>query len=328
MSEKAPEAGKQEFLFDPGPYLAQEPPHPKVPRIGSPLWTDNKARFIMSYLQLFVYITKHGTYIDGFAGPQAECDCEAWAAKLVLASEPRWLKHFHLCDQSPAQIARLVALKNSQPRCDASGRELRREINIYPGDFNVRLDEILSSGTISEKEASFCLLDQRTFECHWQTVEKLARYKKSGNKIEIFYFLANAWLDRALAAQKDTEVLARWWGRDDWSALRGMSCDGRCDALVRRMREALGYSFVMPWPIYDRKSRGALMYYMIHATDHAAAPDLMSRAYRDSVSRAAPMEQMKFEYGAASKTPVSDENPPIAPLLRRRPGDGGSALFR
>ena len=39
---------------------------------SNPVWTDNKARFIMLYLRYFVYITHHGTYIDGFAGPQAD----------------------------------------------------------------------------------------------------------------------------------------------------------------------------------------------------------------------------------------------------------------
>jgi hypothetical protein len=29
-----------------------------------PLWTQNKARLIQTYLRLFVYITHHGTYIE------------------------------------------------------------------------------------------------------------------------------------------------------------------------------------------------------------------------------------------------------------------------
>ncbi len=59
--------------------------------LRSPVWTDNKARLIMHYLHYFVLLTKHGTYIDGFAGPQSKCDSDSWAAKLVLASEPRWI---------------------------------------------------------------------------------------------------------------------------------------------------------------------------------------------------------------------------------------------
>ncbi|MCI0628905.1 MAG: hypothetical protein L0387_45880 [Acidobacteria bacterium] len=38
--------------------------------LRNPLWTQNKAKLIERYLYYFVMVTKHGTYIDGFAGPQ------------------------------------------------------------------------------------------------------------------------------------------------------------------------------------------------------------------------------------------------------------------
>ena len=60
------------------------------------MWTAHKARFIERYLYYFVLVTKHGTYIDGFAGPQQPDDAEMWTAKRVLESEPRWLRHFYL----------------------------------------------------------------------------------------------------------------------------------------------------------------------------------------------------------------------------------------
>jgi three-Cys-motif partner protein len=104
----------------------------------------------------------------------------------------------------------------------------------------------LRSSDITEKEATFCLLDQRTFECDWATVEKLARFKTAGHKIELFYFLANGWLERALAAQKDLDKLARWWGNDDWPLLRKMSREERRDELVLRIKRDLGYQSVKP----------------------------------------------------------------------------------
>ncbi len=119
----------------------------------------------------------------------------------------------------------------------------------------------------------------------------MARYKKSGHKIELFYFLANGWLERALAGQKDKKKLASWWGRADWTALRQMSRDQRRDAIVTRMRNDLGYKSVKPWPIYERQSGGSIMYYMIHATDHPEAPVQMSRAYRTAVSPVEPSVQ-------------------------------------
>jgi three-Cys-motif partner protein len=144
---------------------------------------------------------------------------------------------------------------------------------------------LLSSGEIPPREATFCLLDQRTFECHWTTLEALARHKAPGNfKIELFYFLAQKWLDRALHAQKDAGPPTAWWGRGDWEELRSMSRQQRVDAFVSRFRNELGYHHVMAWPIFERDGAGApVMYYMIHPSDHDEAPVLMRRAYETAV---------------------------------------------
>jgi three-Cys-motif partner protein len=307
----------QQFLFQPSefPPLDDLPAEPKVKPFDRPVWTDNKAHFIMRYLRYFVFITKHGTYIDGFAGPQEEYMCDTWAARLVLESEPRWMRHFHLCDEKRSQINFLEQLRASQPPC-----QYNRNVEIYHGDFNAKVNDILASGNITEKEATFCLLDQRTFECRWATVEKLARFKTSGHKIELFYFLANSWLERALAAQKDLDVLAAWWGQDDWSELRAMSRDERRDVLVGRFKRELGYQSVKAWPIYERESGGAVMYYMIHATDHPEAPKLMSRAYRNTVSPLEPVEQLSLGLFPDSKGAVSSANIDLEPAQLRRLG--------
>ena len=146
-------------------------------------------------------------------------------SKARPSQRARWIRHFHLCDEKLGQIERLRELKESQPLLGGKGRKLNRQIHLYHGDFNSQIDAILGAGTIREKEATFCLLDQRTFESKWETIRKLAAYKKSGNKIELFYFLANGWLERALAAQKDLNVVASWWGRADWTELKKMSRD-------------------------------------------------------------------------------------------------------
>lgn len=318
MSENERDLGKQALLFGPDECVAPDsiPREPETKPIQSPVWTDNKARLIMHYLHYFVLLTKHGTYIDGFSGPQGECETDSWAAKLVLASEPRWIRHFHLCDESRAQVARLTELKNEQPTRDGKGRKLNRNIHIYHGDFNAKVDEILAGGTISEKEATFCLLDQRTFECQWKAIEKLAAYKKSGNKIEIFYFLANGWLERALAAQKEEGVVERWWGRDDWTQLRQMSRDERRDIIVARLKRDLHYKSVKAWPIFERENGGAIMYYMIHATDHPEAPKFMSRAYRRAVLPLEPIQQLTLdlfnELDDSAEQAVGNEMPAVS----------------
>src|ERR1700730_6529939 len=68
-----------------------------------PIWTENKARMIEIYLRLFVYITKHGAYIDGFAGPQQPKLPKTWTAKLILTSQPQRLRQFFLCELKEAK---------------------------------------------------------------------------------------------------------------------------------------------------------------------------------------------------------------------------------
>jgi three-Cys-motif partner protein len=158
-----------------------------------PLWTQNKARLIKAYLQLFEYITKHGTYIDGFAAPQDYDHPEMWAAKLVLEMRPKWFRDFWLCDLDPTGIETLKSLQ-------AEHANRHRRVRVLEGDFNDRVYDILNSGQITERQATFALLDQRTFECEWRTIEALSRHKTTGNKIELFYFFATGWVDRSLAA--------------------------------------------------------------------------------------------------------------------------------
>ena len=81
---------------------------------------------------------------------------------------------------------------------------------------------MLRASLIGEREATFCLLDQRCFECRWATVEAIASFKKT-RKIEILYFMPEGWLDRSLDAARLPQKLAEiqaWWGRDDWAVLR------------------------------------------------------------------------------------------------------------
>lgn len=262
-------------------------------RLKNPVWTENKAKLIERYLYYFVLVTKHGTYIDGFAGPQEVGKPDMWSARLVIESEPRWLKHFYLFEKDKSQVSRIQEMLDAQPA--RKRKEPKRDISIVPGDFNVSIHKFLEEERFSKKEAAFCLLDQRTFECRWSTVEALAHYKTERYKIELFYFLSNGWLDRALAAQKDTSVLESWWGGCGWEQLRGMQHLERAQLFSERLRTELGYVFVHPWPIFERKGGARVMYYMIHATDHPEAPKLMNRAYYKAVEPKESAEQFRLD---------------------------------
>lgn len=262
---------------------------------GYPVWSENKSKLIQNYVKYFLMVTKHGTYIDGFSGPQVEeYNDESWSAKRVLEIQPAWMRRFILCEMDPRQVELLRRLEQSR-------RDLgdKRKIEIHEGDFNTSINKILVPGSIREKEATFCLLDQRTFECKWDSVRKLAAYKQSGTKIELFYFLAVGWLARSIAALKDDQKLRDWWGRDDVDLPRTTTNSAELAKLFsHRFKHELGYSTAAAWPIYERSDSGLgkVMYYMIHATDHQEAPKLMNRAYKAATLVNQPMEHMQLGF--------------------------------
>lgn len=260
-------------------------------RINRPIWTENKAHFIRQYLNYFVQITKHGAYIDGFAGPQSFDHLDAWTAALVLRSEPKWLRHFFLCELKKPGFKLLRRLRDSELNaCDNKGKRISRNIEVLHGDFNVKVDEILGSGKISQKEATFCLLDQRTFECHWATVKKLAAYKKPPeSKIELLYFLGVGWLHRAFSGIRNEAKMLKWWGRDGWRELMNMRPYDIAERVSLRFQVELGYRYAVAYPIFDKQGSNKIMYYMIHASDHEEAPALMVRAHQKAV-RSKPKE--------------------------------------
>lgn len=260
-------------------------------RVQQPIWTENKAKFIQQYLKFFVQVTKHGAYIDGFAGPQYFDELDAWAASLVLRSEPKWLRHFFLCEISPKSLRALRTLVANEPTPrDKRGRKIPRNIKIYPGDFNSTVKEVLSSGRITQKEATFCLLDQRTFECHWETLRLLAKYKEPPhNKIELLYFLGVGWIHRAFSGIRHEEIMQKWWGKNNWKELKTKTAWQLAELVRTRFEEELGYKYTAAYPIFDRKAGNKVMYYMIHASDHDEAPALMVRAHLKSV-RSMPRE--------------------------------------
>jgi three-Cys-motif partner protein len=282
-----PDDDETGWLF---PLPKEQPPEkPLLYSIKRPLWTANKAKLIQRYLRTFVFITHHGTYIDLFTGPQEPKQLDTWAAKLVVEIEPKWLRHFYLFEKHAKRIQQIEQLKleNSD-----------RHIEPFPGDCNVRIHELLDRKSIREKEATFCLLDQRTFQCHWTTVTALATYKTEGNKIELFYFFPKAWYERAIAGIRNTDILKRWWGRDDWKrvlAWRAMKC---VNEMEQRFRTELGYKSARAFPIYKDPQGRSIMYWMIHATDHPEAPTEMLRAY-NAVGLGLPAEtkeQLMFRY--------------------------------
>ena len=268
----------QAELFPSGEFETGAPARYKP--LSARLWTHNKAQLIARYLREFVFVTKHGTCIDLFAGRQSEKVEHSWSVQQVLAQQPNAfkLRHYRLFEIDKLKVAALEALRANYPDLD---------ITVECGDSNDRVRAVLPIGSIAEKEATFCLIDQRTTECKWSTVEHLAKLKPGGYKPELFYFLAQGWLNRALLTRTRDDSIQKttdWWGSEDWRTLVDLSPLDRAVKFADRFQEQLGYRYATPWPIYESKGGSQIMFHMIHATDHERAPSLMRRAYEWSVA--------------------------------------------
>lgn len=268
-------------------------PPVKVKRVKDQIWTRNKALLIDRYLRYFVKVTGHGTYVDGFAAPQQETDLSNWSARRVVEATStdrrrKRLQHFHLFEYNSKRMRFLRQLRDEH--------NPPHDIQIYRGDFNERVDEILVPTVITPKEATFVLLDQYAFECDWSTVEKLARYQEPRTyRLELFYFLCNWWFNRSKAMAIDKKI--RWWGRDDADDFFSITNGWDRAMLMSERFEDLGYSDVKPWAIYSSKEGSGVAYFMIHATDHPRAPVLMRSAYEDAVRPPKNDRQLAMELG-------------------------------
>lgn len=147
--------------------------------------------------------------------------------------------------------------------------------------------------------AAFCLLDQRTFECEWATVKKLAAFKHPpNNKIELLYFLGVGWIHRAFSRIRDEERMIRWWGESGWEQLKEMSAWTIAELVRSRFVNELGYRFSAAYPIFESREGNRIMYYMIHASDHQEGPALMVRAHARAVRALPPTQHpLPLSYG-------------------------------
>nr|WP_256370579.1 three-Cys-motif partner protein TcmP [Thalassococcus sp. S3] len=251
----------------------------RIPERGlgqPPDQTNAKSKLIAEYIALFQRVTQGGLYIDGFAAPQSRRHEEAWTARRVLEIAPPRLRTFWLCDNDPnglQQLEKLKTLHHRNPRF--------RRVFVMPGDFNVTVHTLLKSNRLTRRAAIFALLDQRNTECHWATVQAIAK-RSSGMKIEQLYFFGSGWAHRSMKASKKPERLAeidKWWGDRSWVDLRKLTKHDMVQRVVDRFADELGYAFVKPYPIYQSDDGKRKSFHLIHASDHPEAPKLMYRAY-------------------------------------------------
>lgn len=244
--------------------------------VRPPNQTDSKSKLIAEYLANFQRVTKGGLYIDGFAAPQKRDREDAWTARRVLEIEPKRLRCFWLCDLDPKGILQLQQL-----RAKHHNPKEQRRVFVLNDDFNKAVKRILRSDRLTRAAAIFALLDQRTAECHWETVRALAA-RRGRHLIEQLYFFPSSWIHRSLRSSSTPSRLREldaWWGSEGWRDIVERTQDEMVRIMAQRFIDELGYPFVNYHPIYQYSDGTKVAFHLIHASSHPEAPKLMSRAY-------------------------------------------------
>jgi hypothetical protein len=94
--------------------------------------------------------------------------------------------------------------------------------------------------------------------------------------------------------------MEKWWGSSKWSELLQLRGVERARYACKRFKETLGYEYVYPFPIYERKDGGKMMYFMIHASDHEQATPLMYRAYGKALGVKEKADQLELVLNSAN----------------------------
>lgn len=171
------------------------------------------------------------------------------------------------------------------------GPRTLKTVWIREGDFNQAVLVDLDKENIPKDKPCFALLDPDSTQLDWSTIEALAHYKGGNPPADcrpelLILFNTDQALVRLIPREQGLKyadsAMARtldrvMGGRERWIDLNGphMSAVG----LVNRYREnlrGLGYAYTVAVPILSTTgARRRRQYFMVQASEHPKAPDLM-----------------------------------------------------
>lgn len=275
-------------------------------------WTALKLEYLDHYLQAYRIATGRfqAYYIDLFAG----CgDCVLKGSNKWPLSGSPWralnaippFSRYFFVEKNAGLASHLLRQIQEAGRNNAEVRE---------GDCNGPiLDEILRR--TPRRALSFAFLDPSGLQLHWKTVEKLARHRLGGRKMELLLLYPyDMVIRRWISLPRLADALTAFFGDDSWRIAQDESerlsenDHARRDRFVELYKakfRRLGYRYVVDYgPLGYRHS---LYYHVIFAGDEPLGLKIMDAVW--SKTWAIP-SQLGYELvrrpGAAASPPSSE----------------------
>lgn len=272
-------------------------------------WSRNKLEILAGYLPAFNRAsasTEERIYLDLMAGRPENFDKQTGerfdgSARLALSAVPGFTRH--ALGEMPANALLLEK--------DLRERYPEKIFKVYAGDCNETVDEMLADLDSVRWAPTFAFLDQQAAELHWETLAKIAAFRRGKTKAEQWILCSPAMVIKGALGSRNEEFALKvdaFYGTADWRQILGARQAGNLDAagfrremvnLLRwRLETILGYRHTARIPM--RMKNNVDLYDMVFATDHAVGLKIMSHLYGKATERE---PQMRKEALAASQPP-------------------------
>lgn len=291
-----------------------------MPARGWSYWSRNKLEILQSYFRAFNGASKSAEeriYIDLMAGDPENYDRDTGetfdgSARLALASEPGFTRF--VFGEEPQKASRL--------QVDLDHRYPGAPFRVYPGDCNVTIDQMLADLSEVRWAPTFAFLDQQAAELRWETMAKLARFKRGRTKAEQWILWLPAMIAKGVHGTNGEQFAARvdrLYGWRKWRQILTARDDGAITAkefraemvnLLRWQFETdLGYQHTIRIPMTMKN--GTDLYDMVFATDHPAGLKIMSHLYRRAAEREPRMKQEAIDAQTGQEALFADYTGPV-----------------
>jgi three-Cys-motif partner protein len=263
-------------------------------------WTEIKLQILQEYANAYAQVLKKQNYIkpvyiDGFAGAGAHISKESGeviqgSPARALAIEPKFA-HYHFVEMREDRAERLRQMGDN------------KSVTVYKGDCNeVLLKDVFPQCRFEDYRRALCLLDPYKLNPNWEVVQTAGKMKS----IEIFlnFMIMDANMN-ALKNNPDAvtpeqaQRMSAFWGDDSWrqaayrkeQGLFGLmeekdTNDAVVEAYCKRLKDVAGFKFV-PKPLPMCNSRGAVVYYLLFASQNAAGNRIAEHIFNKYRNRAA-----------------------------------------
>jgi len=253
-------------------------------------WSEVKLEILKKYASAYSTILDtrakpplYHIYIDAFAG--AGVHISKTTQEYVLGSPLNALavrppfREYHLIDLDSNKADALKRFVGSRP-----------DVHIYTGDCNqILLKTVFPQVLFQNYRRALCILDPYGLHVDFSVLRRAGEMKS----IEVFLNFPVAdmnrnvlWHDPEGVAEADLGRMDRFWGDDSWRAaayrsdttLFGYpekeSNEAVAEAFRKRLKDIAGFKRVPP-PLPMRNSKGAIVYYLLFASQQDTAENII-----------------------------------------------------